>query len=190
MARRTWHDRLQRPAGFSMLARKQKVESAIAMLNSLHGAASKRVREILRLTLAALKTARVTTDEDFRQSSAQFEKLRKIELQVNELLKRYVGVMRVLCDESLGLVSWEPRPYRSDAEFRTVVVFMNLLAAGYFPSIGECACGTYFYARSTSWRFCSTKCRERFWENSEERKERKRQNARRYYWLHKTTNVK
>lgn len=167
------------------------MEAAIALLNTLRGAASTRVRETLRLTMNGLQVYRATTDDDFRKGSEQYQKWVKIEQELNARLKRYVGTMRIILGDPIGAMSWYPHPYRRDDEFTTVVLFMKLLATGYFPSVGKCdSCGAHFYARSSSSRFCSAKCREKFWENSEERKEQKRQYARNLYWLHKTTNVK
>jgi hypothetical protein len=48
-----------------------------------------------------------------------------------------------------------------------------------------CKCGLWYYAKFSHQRFCSSECREKFWETSEERKEQKRGRAREYYEYHK-----
>jgi hypothetical protein len=53
--------------------------------------------------------------------------------------------------------------------------------ANMLDRIQVCQCGQWYFARFAHQRFCSERCRETFWESSEERKEKKRQRARENY---------
>jgi hypothetical protein len=48
-----------------------------------------------------------------------------------------------------------------------------------------CDCGSWYFAKFSHQKFCSTECRVRFWESSEERMEQKRDGARENYVYNK-----
>jgi len=53
--------------------------------------------------------------------------------------------------------------------------------AGLLDRFRICECSQWYFARFSHQNFCSSTCRVRFWENSEQRKEHKRQRARENY---------
>ena len=177
----------------STYVRKYDVQKAVEMLNLLKGTpAGDRIGELLRLSMSAIEASQNTTYSDFLQGSARCDELRRIEREVNALLERYVAVRWILCgrEGSARIAPWVPYPEGRSDEFETVVLIMDLFESDSLSLIRNCECGAYFFARSSLSRFCSKGCRERFWENSEARKEQKRKNAREYYRLHKSTNVR
>ena len=70
-------------------------------------------------------------------------------------------------------------------QHRMIHIVVDALEHGSIDKIGQCQCGTFFFARSSLARFCSVECRVAFWESSEQRKAQKRKKAREYYWLHR-----
>jgi hypothetical protein len=74
---------------------------------------------------------------------------------------------------------------RNPDEVFAVHALVDLAKQGRIDRLKECACGRWYYARFSHQRFCSAECRVKFWEDSEERKEQKRDRARKYYEYHK-----
>ncbi len=186
MLRQARHDRLESRTRLS------DAHLLISWLNkNRRTQAGLRVRKLLQLCLDALDASSAMSLEDFSRETARLRKLKRLERQVNRLLERYVAVRWILCATGRQAIApWVPRRKHRDPEFDSVVHLMDLFEWDALSRIRVCGCGTYFHARSVLARFCSKTCRERFWENSEERKEQKRRNAREYYRLHKTKNIK
>ena len=66
-------------------------------------------------------------------------------------------------------------------EAEIVLSLIELVKSGVFEKLKECQCGEWFLAKFAHQRFHSEPCRLRFWEQSDERKERKRERARKNY---------
>jgi len=75
-------------------------------------------------------------------------------------------------------------------EILAVFCVVALTKQGVLGSIRRCECGKYFFARLPAQRFHDDNCRVVHWENSPERKLRRREKAREYYNLHKSGKVK
>ena len=58
---------------------------------------------------------------------------------------------------------------------------VGLAHAGLLDRLRKCECGRWYFARFSHQNFCSSTCRVKFWEGSEERREQKRQRARENY---------
>jgi hypothetical protein len=71
-------------------------------------------------------------------------------------------------------------------EGQAVHALVRLADQGLLDRLKTCDCGVWYFARFAHQRFCSEECRVRFWEGSEERKERKRAQARANYVYRKT----
>jgi len=70
-------------------------------------------------------------------------------------------------------------------EWLAVDGVLRLAKANRLDRLQTCACGKWYFAKFSHQRFCSTECRVKFWESSDERKEQKRKKAREYYEFHK-----
>jgi hypothetical protein len=72
------------------------------------------------------------------------------------------------------------------AEGQAIHALVRLADQGLLDRLRTCDCGVWYFARFAHQRFCSEECRVRFWETSEERKEKKRSQARANYLYRKT----
>ena len=66
----------------------------------------------------------------------------------------------------------------------------DLAEDGLIPRLRKCGCGRWLYAKFEHQRFCSAKCREKAFRSDPAEKAKRREWARRNYWLHKNKNVK
>jgi hypothetical protein len=121
-----------------------------------------------------------------------FERQFQLHRKINGFLRSYPVVHnvrlyppRLFCD--LWLVEGNKQQVQ---EFGFIKIILETAQRQPITDIRECNCGKLFLARSTLTRFCSPGCRIAYWENSDERKQRKRDKAREYYLLHKTGIVK
>ena len=78
------------------------------------------------------------------------------------------------------------RDRHSVHESQAIHAIVRLADQGLLDRLKVCDCGCWYFARFAHQRFCSEECRMRFWEGSEERKERKRAQARANYVYRKT----
>jgi hypothetical protein len=164
----------------------------ISWLNDTRDREAKaRVCKLLKLCMDARAAARGMSHEDFVRRTARFRKLKRLEGQATGVLVRYPAIRWIMCiPDGRAIAPWVPQHARQDLEFESVVLLMDLFEQDALSKVQVCECGTYFNARSILSRFCSKTCRERFWENSEARKEQKRKKAREYYWHHKNKQSK
>jgi hypothetical protein len=79
---------------------------------------------------------------------------------------------------SVGNVS---NPRHSPIEDSAVHGIVRLADQNLLNRLQQCGCGNWMFARFSHQRFCSEACRVNFWEGQEERKERKRKQARENY---------
>jgi hypothetical protein len=75
-------------------------------------------------------------------------------------------------------------------EMRAVFDLNQLAEDGLLLRIKKCVCNRWFFARFEHQRFCSTRCREKAYRSSPAEKKKRREWARRYYWIQKHRNVK
>jgi len=61
---------------------------------------------------------------------------------------------------------------------------------GLIDRLKKCTCGKWLFAKFEHQRFCSVKCREKAFRSDPTEKAKRREWARRYYWLQKNKNVK
>jgi hypothetical protein len=125
--------------------------------------------------------------------------------KVNALLSEYPMQMKISTlakqpddwDVSWGLIlPTRPRCISGNAVENLIVAMRRLMRStepiavhglvglaeeGLLDRLQLCACGKWYFGRFSHQRFCSPACRVKFWEDSEERKEQKRQRARENY---------
>jgi hypothetical protein len=158
-----------------------------------NGKARERVRQLLDLGKAWLHFSRPSDRK-------------KIANRINEFLQAFPAVRTVLLQDGKITTVWRrpsislasllnPTPelmqvLQKGKEHMMVHIVIDALEEGSLQKLGYCACGKYFFARFSLARFCSAKCRVGFWESSPERKAQKREQARKYYRLHKNPNIK
>lgn len=119
-------------------------------------------------------------------------KARPLLLNVGRLLKGYsarraftgFGLMREQIFESVWPGKMCPQQRRvGELEARAVFAIASLADSGLLDRLRKCnACRTqWYFAHFSHQNFCSETCRVKFWEDSEQRKEQKRQRARETY---------
>jgi hypothetical protein len=154
----------------------------------------RRVRAFLALMQDAQRLAQEidTLPNTMHPPPPAFERQFQLDRKINRFLRNYPVVQnvrlyppRVVID--LELVKGSKQQLQEFGHIRTI---LGMAEGRSITDIRECNCGKLFLARSSLTRFCSPDCRIAFWENSEERKQRKREKAREYYMLHKTGIVK
>ena len=93
---------------------------------------------------------------------------------------------------SAGRLEWDQQNTgsRTNGESQMIGWAIKLSEIGMLNRVRLCTCGKWFFALRSDSTCCSTKCRQGEYEQKEDRIEKRRENARRYYWLHKNKNVK
>lgn len=124
---------------------------------------------------------------DFEQVSRN---LNQVWSDLNGVLEKYKGIRQISCFADCVHSCWWPAGHRNYSLFMDINIALDLFDRGDISRLRQCGCGKYFLARSSLGRFHSADCRVEFWESSEERKQRKRKQAREYYLLHKAGIVK
>jgi hypothetical protein len=90
-------------------------------------------------------------------------------------------------------ISWGRTGQRDQPFFELGVVLdiLKIASAGRISSLRQCAnCRRWLYARFSHQRFCNDTCKETFHRSNEADKKRRREWAKKNYWLHKNKNVK
>lgn len=113
-------------------------------------------------------------------------------VRLNRMLAQYTSAPRVFASEPflpkdgrrwvLGKYILSKRP---DEELAAVEAIVLLAERNRLDRLQPCKCGLWYYAKFAHQHFCSSKCRVKYWENSDERKARKRALAKEYYAYHK-----
>jgi hypothetical protein len=81
--------------------------------------------------------------------------------------------------------------YNKNHELFLVLDVMEIAQAGRIDSLKQCEhCRKWLFARFPHQRFCSENCKEHFHRFNEADKKRRREWARKNYWLHKYKNIK
>ena len=201
MVRQAKHDRRE-PEPMEAVARILVVGWLNSSAKHAPESSKKRVRELIALLQEAyvlFPQLCATLVKHRRRDHADWRKGRELAWRINAILRRQKGVPRVHTFLGPLSITWMPiKSYATDplklnprdSEYDITSAVLGLVEHKLIANIRRCNCGRYFFARSSLTRFCSSACRIRFWENSEERKQRKREKAREYYLLHKRGVVK
>jgi hypothetical protein len=155
-----------------------------------HGAQARaRVEELIVSIRNLQESAR---DGSKRQPSRKFIAQ---QTKVNVSLGNYQLIQRVdcTCPPALEWTLVGDHDLSRDfipGEASAVVLIVELAKLDRLERIRKCDCGRYFFARLPAQRFHDNECRERFWESSPDRQQRRREKAREYYYLHKSGKVR
>jgi hypothetical protein len=111
---------------------------------------------------------------------------------LNRMLAGYTSSPRIFTSEAflpkdgrqwvLGKYILSKRP---PEELIAVEAIIQLAEQNRLDRLQVCECGQWYFAKFSHQKFCSTECRVRFWESSEERMEQKRERARQNYVYNK-----
>src|SRR5215472_3551461 len=194
MSRQTHHDRMRRPQ--NLMARQDRIKWLIRWLNEQTEEGRherRRVRAFLALMQDAQRLAReIAALPTSSPIPSVIERRFHLDKKINGFLRSYPVVYNVrLYPPKLVSDVWLVEGNKQQVqEFGHIQTVLAMAEQQPITDIRVCDCGKLFLARSSLTRFCSPDCRIAFWENSEERKQRKREKAREYYMLHKTGVVK
>jgi hypothetical protein len=112
---------------------------------------------------------------------------------VNRLVGRYRAFPLVIDSETEGWeFLWTPTKSQATGfgdEFNAALAVLELGSRG-LSRIGFCGCRKAFFKRFAHQKFCTDKCRVRFYTNDPKWKAYRTDKARYYYWLHQNKNVK
>jgi hypothetical protein len=124
---------------------------------------------------------------------------------VNRILRQYeaVPIIRppsVVSGSGIRL-EWRPtgdsaarrRQTRGDAhtELSAALIAIGLAQEGRIHSLRQCKnCARWFFAKFAHSKFCTEDCKNTFQRENPGEKERRREWARKNYWLHKNKNIK
>lgn len=120
---------------------------------------------------------------------------------VNRLLRRYTATPSISPTyysdgdpSSRGWwLKWEPAGGRMRTHFELsfVLQILDIVRAGRISYLKQCAnCHRWLFARFAHQRFCKEGCKEIFHRSDATDKQRRREWARKNYWLHKHKNTK
>ena len=112
--------------------------------------------------------------------------------KLNMMLSGYKSSPGVRATIRTGTLEWglENTGRRTNGEMQMAEWVIELSKSGFLDRVRRCLCGRWFFARRSDSSTCSGKCRKDQYENTAARVEKRRKNARRYYWLHKSGKVK
>jgi hypothetical protein len=170
-------------------------ELLVGLLNgdTLFGAGKERATRILTILQTRQWYMPRLLRGEFRQHFEPLvEALLNDALELNELLSRYpispqidpIGVSPQIYFFAPSLTDGE------DAERAAVMSALQLAERGELGSVKHCRCGKFFLAKRSDQRHCSTNCRIREYQSSEEFKAERRKKDRERYQLHQHGKVK
>jgi hypothetical protein len=121
----------------------------------------------------------------------------KLTSAINRFLCRYTAQPSLARVEPRTLqhwpIIWTPVGTKKGRyiELRLVLEIISIAQAGRISSLKQCEqCRKWLLARFSHQRFCSEGCKEQFHRSNEADKKRRRDWARKNYWLHKNKHVK
>jgi hypothetical protein len=156
----------------------------------------KRIIELMRLILAFEAMVR-----EYRDPTLDFQgevlwrwpkKMISAKKKLNRILSGYKFSPDVMPAIRAGTLEWdlENAGRRTNGEMQKAEWVIELSKNGFLNHVRLCRCGQWFFARRRDSFTCSEKCRLDEYENTDSRIQRRRENARKYYWLHKSGKVK
>ena len=112
--------------------------------------------------------------------------------KLDKILSGYKFSPDVMPSIRTGTLEWdfENTGRRTNGEAQMAEWVIGLSKGGFLNRVRLCRCKKWFFARRRDSFTCSPKCRKDEYENTEARIEKRRENARKYYWLHKSGKVK
>ena len=128
-------------------------------------------------------------------SKEQAQSFRKL----NRLLARYRATpFCAAAIEGAWMIRFFPMNLRSALKLRyakkqeciAALALISLAREGLLERVVKCVCGKWFFGRSRSQAFCSSRCRSRHFKSSERWKAHRRAYMRRYYRLKQSGKVK
>jgi hypothetical protein len=115
-------------------------------------------------------------------------------LDLNDLLSRYWVSPRIIpyngAPRIAYLVKSKGSSKTQQAESGAVMGVVHLALQDELDRVRGCDCGKFFFAHRIDQRYCSTKCRVRFYQSSEEFREKRRIYLRKLYRLKRSGKVK
>jgi hypothetical protein len=155
-----------------------------------------RIIELIHLILDLERMVREQQDPTLDLRAELFwrapKEMLSLKKQLDRILSGYKFSPDVIPVIRTGTLEWglENTGRRTNGEVQTAEWVIELSKSGFLNRVRLCRCGQWFFARRCDSFTCSPKCRNDEYENTEARIEKRRENARKYYWLHKSGKVK
>jgi hypothetical protein len=180
----------------------EEIQGTVGYPAAAVNAGRRRVIELIQRIRELERAAKAYCDEitpkpsDLRSELRAWMKapqeLKDLVNSLNEYVEPYKSSPDVQIDLATGRLEWdqENTSRRDNGEFQMLSWVIKLSEQGLLDRMRTCSCGRWFFAVRSDSAFCSASCRKSEYEQKSERVERRRANARQYYWLHKNANVK
>jgi len=155
-----------------------------------------RIIELIRLILDFERMVRENQDPKLDLRGELLWRPPKQMVSMDKKLNRMLSAYRVSpsvgASIRTGTLEWdlENAGRRTNGELQMAEWAMELSKSGFLNRVRLCRCGQWFFAHRRDSFTCSSACRKHDYENTQERIEKRRENARKYYWLHKSGKVK
>jgi len=183
-------------------AGENECQELLAWLNEpLSDAGRRRVRSLLNTVKEIESTwtvTRETTDTSSSITAVRSDAATKLYRALRKELRRYVYYPDLTVFHGWVNVHWLPvrgqkygrRFGNQYTEMDAVLDICDVAAAGILRRVKKCDCGRWLFARFEHQRFCSVKCREKAFRSDPLEKAKRRDWARKNYWIHKNRNTK
>ena len=151
--------------------------------------ARRSVLNVLTQTRELLQTLKDTTDI-YGQGFGKLPRERELPREIRDKFQALNRTLAKYTTSPIFYPDQSPRQWsvtnvynqrHSPVEGSAVGAMVRLADQNLLDRLLQCGCGKWMFARFSHQRFCSEACRVKFWETSEERKEKKRQAARENY---------
>jgi len=194
--------RLQPIRAYRLLASENTPEQVISWLNAGRKSPAKsritRIIQLLRQQKALASLGEAKTDaERLRQLRLVKFVSGSSPLELDDLLARYWVSPRVLFFREGPRMLYattdthgKPKEKIERNEIAAAMCVMHLAVRDELDRVRKCDCGKFFLARRLDQLYCSTKCRVRYHQSSEEFKAKRRKYLREWYRLKKSGKVK
>ena len=155
-----------------------------------------RIIELIRLILDLERIVREYRDPTLDVKAALLwsgpKEATSLRITLDKILSGYKYSPAVTPEIWSGTLSWglENNSRRTNGEAQMAELVIDLSKSGMLNRIRLCQCGKWFFARRRDSLSCSAKCRKAEYEMTETRIQKRRENARKYYWLHQSGKVK
>jgi hypothetical protein len=155
-----------------------------------------RIIELIRLILDFEGMVREQRDPTLDFRAQMFwrppKQMLSLKKRLDRILSGYKFSPDVMPALRTGTLEWdlENTGRRTNGEVQKAEWVIELSKSGFLNRVRHCRCGQWFFARRCDSFTCSPRCRKDEYENTEARIEKRRENARKYYWLHKSGKVK
>jgi hypothetical protein len=185
---------------YQLLASENTPEQLISWLNAGRKTPAKsrieRITQSLKGQRALARVGAAKTDAE-RQRQIRLIRVSVSPLELDDLLARYWVSPRVFFfpeGPRMLYVTTDPHGKRRSKadrdEIAAAMCVMRLAVRDELDRVRKCHCGQYFLARRLDQIYCSTKCRVRYHQSSEEFKAQRRKYLREWYRLRMSGKVK